>query len=209
MRSKISIVIALICIILLIVAAVHGIRIGNFKICSISQLIEKNNQLEENITKVTNLTTMEFPDNISKLEDSFKLYMLEKQTYKELTGATSEIDEEIFETKQYDIVYLWKILGDYAKEEKFSGDPGLEISLDVKKTNVGNNTYDFNFIVSGTYTRISQFLVDIENDSELNFRIYNFKMTGRQANGPNGAESFMNYATFTVRNVSINPATIK
>ena len=196
MRNKISIIIALISIILLIVASVYGIKISKFKILSISQLEEKNNQLEETIKKVTDITTTKYPDNIAKLEESFQFYTIEKQKYKELIGATSEIDEKIYETKQYDIGYLWKRLGAYVTEEKFPGDPGLTISLDVKKNNFGNNTYDFNFAVRGTYTRISQFIVDIENDSELNFRIYNFKMVSGQA-------------TFTVKNVSVDPTTIK
>ena len=67
--------------------------------------------------------------------------------------------------------------------------------MDVKKsTSVKETLYDLNFSVSGGYANISQFISDIENNSDLNFRIYNFKMNG------NGEEVLAN---FTIKNVNI------
>ena len=53
--------------------------------------------------------------------------------------------------------------------------------------------------VSGEYVNIIQFITDIENDSDLYFRIYNFKMTG----------STTVTATFTVKNINIDVSTIR
>ena len=95
----------------------------------------------------------------------------------------------IYETKQYDIGYLWRIFGKYATTRN------LKIGMDVQKNSSAKETlYDLNFSVSGGYVNISQFISDIENNSELNFRIYNFKMNG------SGEEVS---ASFTIKNVNI------
>ena len=72
--------------------------------------------------------------------------------------------------------------------------------MDVQKNNSGReNYYDLNFNVSGQYVNISQFITDIENNSDLYFRIYNFKMSG---------SGEVVSSTFTVKNVNIDPSTI-
>lgn len=69
--------------------------------------------------------------------------------------------------------------------------------MDVKKST--GNLYDLNFAITGTYANICQFILDLENNSDLYFRIYNFKMTGN---------SEIVSASFTVKDVNIDPSTI-
>ena len=104
-----------------------------------------------------------------------------------------EDKEEIYETKQYDIGYLWKIFGKYATSRN------LRITMDVQKKSNKESLYDLNFNVSGEYVNISQFITDIENNSDLGFRIYDFKMSG---------SGDIISSTFTVRNVNIDPSTL-
>ena len=99
-----------------------------------------------------------------------------------------------YETKQYDISYLWKVLGNYAKSRN------LTLGMDVKISDSKNNLYNLNFSVSGRYIDIIQFIKDIENDSDLYFRIYNFRMSG---------SSTIVSSSFAVQNVNIDPSTIK
>lgn len=189
--KKVTLIITLVSILLLIFIAVYGIGIGSFQILSISQIIEKNNLLNSKISEASILTSDTYPQSIQKLEESFDNYSIQKQKYTELVGFVDDENNELYETKQYDIVYIWKIFGNYAATRN------LTINMDVKKST--GNLYDLNFAVSGTYVNISEFIADLENNSDLYFRIYNFKMTG-------SSETVS--AVFTVKDVNIDPTTI-
>lgn len=193
MRSNITLLIILVSIILLAYVGIEGIKIGNFQVLSISQLIEKNNELDSKITEASILTTTNYPDNVETLEETYARYEIQKQKYEELAGVTNETNEEIYETKQYDIGYLWRVLGNYATKRN------VNLGIQVQKNNNGNSSYNINFAVNGKYVNISQFITDIENDSDLYFRIYNFKISG---------SGEVITATFTVRNVNLDASTI-
>lgn len=193
MKNKIISIICLLLIILLVIIAVFkGIKIGNFQILSISELKLKNNKLNETITSASELTSVEYPKAITTLEETYDKYNMQKQKYEEISGFTEYDEKQIYETKQYDIGYLWKIIGKYAKSHN------ITIGMDVKKTS-GSNLYDLYFNVSGQYVNISEFIKNVENNSELYFRIYNFKMSG---------SSEIVSASFVVKDVKIDPSTI-
>lgn len=194
MRNRITSIIILVSIILLAVAMFRGIKVGNLEILSIEQIKGKNNDLHAKIDEATELTSVSYPNNIQTLEKSFSEYTIEKEKYQELTGVSDKVIEETYETKQYDISYLWRVLGKYAKKRN------LTLGIDVQKSNKGNNAYNFNFTISGGYTNTIQFISDIENDSDLYFRIYNFKMSG---------SGDILTSSFSVRNINIDPSTIK
>lgn len=193
MRNRITPIIILLTLAILIYTAFHGIEIGNFQVLSIAQLVEKNDALNAKIEEASILTTRNYSDNIKTLEETFEEYKIQKQKYEELAGVTDGITDEIYETKQYDIGYLWRVLGKYAEKRSVS------LGIDVQKNTSASSSYNISFAVSGKYVNISQFITDIENDSDLYFRIYNFNMTG---------SSEVVNATFTVRNVNIDPSTI-
>lgn len=192
MRNKVTTLIILVSIALLLIATLRGIE--KLQILSIAQLQEKNSELNDKINDASTLTSIDYPDNIETLEETYDKYEIQKQKYEELAGFTGEDGENVYESKQYDIGYLWRVFGKYATSRN------LNIGMDVQKNSSGNdNYYDLNFTVSGQYVNISQFITDIENNSDLYFRIYNFKMTG-------SGETVT--ATFTVRDVNIDPSTI-
>lgn len=192
MRNKVTTLIILVSIALLLIATLRGIE--KLQILSIAQLQEKNNELNDKINDASTLTSIDYPDNIETLEETYDKYEIQKQKYEELAGFTGEDGENVYESKQYDIGYLWRVFGKYATSRN------LNIGMDVQKNSSGNdNYYDLNFTVSGQYVNISQFITDIENNSDLYFRIYNFKMTG-------SGETVT--ATFTVKDVNIDPSTI-
>lgn len=193
MRNKVILIIILVAIIILLYSTLHGINIGNISVPSISQIREKNNNLEEKITEASNLSTISYPNKIDELEDTFEKYLIQKQKYEELSGLASNKKSDTYETKQYDISYLWRVLGKYATSRN------LTLNIDVEKASKTESLYNFNFTVSGEYVNISQFITDLENDSELYFRIYNFSMTG------SGTKIT---SSFTVKNVAIDSATI-
>ena len=193
MRNRASAIIILVCVVLLVLLAFRGLAIGKIEILSIAGLNEKNQILEEKIEEASELTSKKYPQNIDALDETYDEYMIKKQKYNDLIGVAGKVDKEIYETKQYDIGYLWRVLGKYATNRS------LALGIDVQKNTIGNSSYNFNFTVSGRYVNISQFITDLENDSDLYFRIYNFKMSG---------SGEMITSTFTVRNVNIDPSTI-
>lgn len=193
MKSKVSMFLILIFIILLFVLGFYGFKIGNFKISSISQIIEKNDNLNEKVYEINTLTAQTYPENIDKLKDTFDRYEVQKKKYEELSLFT---DEDAFETKQYDISYLWRVIGKHATNR------GLKLGINVNKSIMGNNAYDFSFEFSGEYTEISQFIVDIENDSDLYFRIYDFKLESH----PEKEDILI--CSLTVRNINLDPSTV-
>lgn len=197
MKNKIIFMILIIFVLVLAFSMIKGIKIGNFQILSISQIKEKNDQVNEKLEETNKLVSEEYPDNISTLEETYNEYTIQKQKYIEVAGFTKEEKAQVYETKQYDISYLWKTLGKYATSRN------LAIGITVqKKQNSELNLYDLKFNLSGRYVDISQFISDIENDSELYFRIYNFKMVKNEKNNN------LVTASFTVLNVNIDPSTI-
>jgi len=193
MRGNITLLITLISIILLSYVAIEGVKIGDFQILSVSQLIERNEELEEKIDEASMLTTTNYTDNVKTLEETYERYKIQKQKYEELAGVTDENNDEIYETKQYDIGYLWRVLGNYATKRN------VNLGIQVQKNSTGRSTYNINFTINGKYVNISRFITDIENDSDLYFRIYNFNLSG---------SGELITATFTVRNVNLDASTI-
>lgn len=192
MKNKVLTIIFLLLIILLIITIFNGFKIGNFQILSISELKLKNEELNETIEKASELTSVEYPKTITTLEQTYEMYNIQKQKYEEIAGFTEGNEKQIYETKQYDIAYLWRLVGKYATSYN------IAIGMDVKKAS-GQNLYDLYFNVSGQYVNISEFIKNIENNSDLYFRIYNFKMSG-------SSETVS--ASFVVKDVNIDPSTI-
>lgn len=205
MRSRVSTIIMLISIVLLTLAMVKGIEIGNFKIMSISQLKEKNNTLTKKIEEASVITSKNYLENEENLNKTFSKYTTQKNKYEKLVGTSKEESEQKYETKQYDISYLWRILGKYAANRN------LYLGIDVTKNeSAKNNTYNFKCTLEGDisqYGNISQFITDIENDSDLYFRIYNFKMTSFKH--PKEENKWCMRATFEIKNINIDSSTIK
>lgn len=193
MRKNITLLMILISIILIIYIGTHGVKIGNFEILSIQKLIEKNDELDGKITEATDLATITYQENIQNLEETYEKYKTKKQKYEELAGTINNKGNKIYETKQYDIGYLWRILGNYARKRN------VNLGIQVQKNNNGNSSYNINFTVKGKYVNISQFITDIENNSDLYFRIYNFQISG---------SGEIITSTFTVRNISLDASTI-
>lgn len=192
MKNKVMLIIFLLSLILLVLGIFVGIKIGSFQILSVSELKEKSQSLDNKLEKVSELTSIEYPKTIDTLEETYEKYNIQKQKYEELSGFTEDNKDEIYETKQYDIGYLWKIIGKYATSYN------IQIGMDVKSENV-SNLYNLQFNISGQYVNISEFIKELENNSDLSFRIYNFKMSGN---------SETVNASFLIKNVSIDPSTI-
>ena len=193
MKNRIITIIILISITVLSISMFHGINIGKLKIPSIAQINEENNKLHEKIEEASQLAIKDYNDNVETLTNSFNDYITVKEKYEQLVGFEDDKSFNKYESKKYDISYLWRVLGNYAEKRN------LTLGIDVQNSDKVNSLYSFNFTVSGEYVKIIEFITDLENDSDLYFRIYDFKISGSGTNLT---------ATFKVENITIDSSTI-
>lgn len=194
MRNTIVSILIVIFIGLLCYSIFHGIDKGPVKILSFEQLKDKNKKTIEKLEEAEKLTNTDYPESIVKLDKAFSEYKLKKENYEQLSGFSEKEKIKKYETKQYDISYLWRILGNYAEKRN------LKLGMDVKSSSKVNSLYSYNFTVEGEYADIMRFISELENDSDLYFRIYNFKMTGQDTRVT---------ASFKVENINIDASTIQ
>lgn len=187
----------LIIIVIILVAAfgyaslVKGVQIGGMHISSIMQIDEGSKELEAKIQELNSLIDVEYPKKVKELEDASKQMQVAEDKYLNETNLSS--DEELqsaLQIENYDIERLWAKVGIHANNE------GVNLKLVLNASASGSNeTKDLAFTVDGTYIGITNFIYDIEDDEELNFRIYNFKMLPYQ--------NEILRATFTVKDIRI------
>lgn len=114
-----------------------------------------------------------------------------KQKYLEVASLST--DEQIKAANQepvYSMEFLWDKVGSYATRE------GLKLKWVVTPTGTTNKS-TLSFTLTGAYISIINYVYAIENDSELAFRIENFKIV------PAGGEGEFLTATFTVSNIGV------
>lgn len=193
MKNKVIFIVLLISFVLAICLAVFGFKVGNFEIPSISKMIAKNENINKNIEIVTKLTSSDYPNVVTKLETTIDNLKIQKEKYEQIAGFETD-DRQVLETEKYDIDYLWTIVGGYATKNN------VNLAIEVKKS-TGTDLYDLYFTVQGEYVEISDFITKIENDSDLAFRIYNFKLVP-------GSNNIKLKGTFTVKDVNIDGSSL-
>lgn len=189
-----KILIILIIILLLAVGYVtvaNGIEIGDFRISSVKQIEDKSQILKTKIEDVNSLIDVEYPKKLSELKEANSNMKESESEYYEYTNLSS--DEDILEAmqkKNYTIEFLWATIGTHARNE------GINLKFEIVSSSVGaNNANDIKFTAEGYYTAITNFVYELENDANLNFRIDNFKLLPYQ--------NEILQATFTVKNITI------
>ena len=170
-----------------------GLTFGNFHILSIADINDGSAELDSEIEDLNTLKNVTYKKKVDDLQTATKYLTTAKQKYLDLASVSS--DEEIQEAnleQTYAMEFLWNKVGSYATKE------GVTLKWDVSSTGV-NNKYTLNFTTTGSYVGVISYIYALEKDSDLAFRIENFKMT---ASGENVT------ATFTVNNVAIKAETI-
>ena len=193
MKDILITVISILLTVVIIICMVKGLTVGSFRILSISNIKQESLNLDNEVDELNNLKNVTYKKKIDDLQTATKSLTTAKQKYLDLASVSS--DEEIQEAnleQTYAMEFLWNKVGSYATKE------GVTLKWDVSSTGV-NNKYTLNFTTTGSYVGVISYIYALENDSELAFRIENFKMT---ASGENVT------ATFTVNNVAIKAETI-
>lgn len=192
MRKILIGIIVLLLIVLGVMAVTKGIDIGSIEVASISQLSEKNDSIDSKIEEINTLIDTEYPKKLTELNTASKKMQDSKEEY--LKYSTISTNDEIIKAMQgkvYKIEFLWTKLGQHVRNE------GVVLDFKIVESSIGESkASDLEFTVTGTYSRITNFVYAIENDDDLDFRIDNFKLI------PSNSDVMLT-ATFTVRNVVI------
>ena len=172
---------------------VNGISKVNIK--GIKGLSEKNEQIEQKISDLSNVISVTYANTESNLKRTANTLQDSKTEYENQAAlSNSQSPSYVSQLETYDIDYLWTRLGNYARDEK------VVIKIDLVSSGTSTNLYNLNFTTTGAYVDITNFIYDIENDSKLGFKIDEFKMGG---SGDNTLT-----ATFSCKEVPIKVGSI-
>ncbi len=188
-KLLISIVIVLLCILAYFIIF-RGVSIGSFKILSVEQIGDANDNLSSEIAETELLMHSTYKSKAAELEDSITDLLEEKKAYLDLAQVSTvgEI-KGASQIKEYTTEFLMVKLGNYRATY------GVDLKYTAQTiTGDAPNLKNLSFEVTGNYIPIKDFIEALEADSELGFRIYNFKMV------PSGE---LLQATFTVPNIRI------
>lgn len=191
--KKILIILLIILLVTLSYFAIfRGISLGNFEILSVEKIQEENDKLTQEIEATERLMHSDYVQKTDELESSVDSLMSAKNEYLDLAHVSSNKDLVDASKKEiYKIEYIWTRIGSHATSE------GVELKLDITAGETGEEeSKNLLFTVTGNYIAVINFVLSIEDDSQLGFRIENFKIL--PGSGENGRQ-----ATFTVRNVRI------
>lgn len=197
MKKLLISIMIILCCILTLITGLKGIHLGNINILGIQEIKKENANLETKLNQATSLAGTDYPNKISTINADVKAMKSEKQRYEDMVAVSS--DSEIsasLQKQKYTVDKLWAKIGTLATDEGLNAIFELKNGSLTPASTESFKYYDINFTVQGSYAGVSLYISDLEDDSELNFKIENFSMEPVE----NG-----NYvkATFTTKDIAI------
>ena len=176
MRKILLIIANILLFVALVLVMLKGFSIGSLQVLGFSKLQEQSASLDDKIKEV-NQEVGNYKSSLNTLQSDTKELTSAKKNYLDLVSVSSASEiQEALQTKTYTIEYLWSKVGNYATKE------GVTVTMSVGASTLGADNYkNLNFTVTGQYLAISQFIRDLENDSNLDFTIDSFSMTASNA----------------------------
>lgn len=191
MKKLLILILIALVLTLTIFTLINGLSIGSFKIWGIKQIQSENAELEETVTEATKLASSTFPSKVSELNISMQKLEQEKTSYNDMVAVSDTGDvQTASQLSNYTLDFLWTTIGTHATSE------GVNIDISITSGTGGKNVYNLNFTAVGSYVGISEFIRDIEDDSDLAFKIENFSMKA-------GSSTSHLQATFVCKNIPI------
>lgn len=194
MKKLIISILVILLIILTGMTVVKGLKIGNINILGISELKKENDELDTKVKEATKLASTDYQKKIDELNKQLKELQSKKEEYLDLENVSSEqqINGANSLNQPYKMEYLYTTFGKHAKNN------GIKIDMAFTRSSSGDDKYyNINFTATGSYIRIAEFIMNIEDDSSLGFKVEEFKMTP-SAEGENTLQ-----ATFVCKNIKI------
>ena len=194
MKKILIIILITLLVVLTYLVLFQGMTLGKLNILSVQQIADANVGLSEKIEDANRSITTDYPKAISELNQNTKKLSDSKYEYLDMTSVSSE--EEIQQANQelyYSMEFLWDKIGSRATKE------GVNVKLELVSGDTSTTT-NLKFTITGSYIGITNYISALENDSELGFKIENFKLA------PGGSNL---QATFMVRNVYIKAENVQ
>ena len=191
MKKLLILILIALVLALTIFTIINGLEIGGFSIWGIKTIQDENAKLDETVTEATRLASSTFPGKVSEVNASMKELEEQKTAYQDMAAVSSTGDvQTASQLSNYTLDFLWTEIGTHATSE------GVSIDISLTSGTGGQNVYDLNFTVVGSYVGICEFIRDIEDDSDLAFKIEQFSMTA-------GESTSSLKATFVCKNIPI------
>jgi hypothetical protein len=132
-----------------------------YELPSYAQIQDDKSELDSKIKELKTLNASGIPNASGEVDTELKNYAQKKLIYEDLKATASR--EEIAEANKiriYLLDYLWIKVGNYANDNavKFKMTPNTEEST-------------LSFDITGSYISVINFIYDIQNDEELNFKL--------------------------------------
>lgn len=164
----------------------NGLNIVGVQVLSVFEIKDKSDALDEDLQKISTLTSVDRPNAMVGLNDSAKQLVIAKEEYNDKILYSTEAEiEQATQGIQYEMEYLWTKIGNHATKN------GIVLKMEVKQGSSGvQNQYDLHFSATGSYVSISEFIAALENDSSLNFKIENTKVQPFEGNTQNLQSEF-------------------
>ena len=204
MKKILISIIGVIILILICVATFKGISIGKVAIYSVKQIKADSEKLDATIAEANTEINQNYAKSLADIDTAINNLKTAKEEYETKVSALTQNPEiGITQIQKYKSEYLWVIIGRYATNEN------LRIDLEIQETSI-QDTYNIKFTLQGSYVGITNFLYNIENDDELNYKVKDFKIeptttttesTSGNAITTSNTEKLI--ATFVVENVII------
>lgn len=199
-KLLLSIVIILV-LALTIVTVIQGLHIGGINILGVKEIQEEDQTLEKKLTEATQLVSTEYPNKLSELDTDISKMKEYKQKYEDMVAVST--DSEVaasLQTQKYTVDKLWSRLGTLATDEGLTAVFKLTNGTLTSTEPSNYKYYNINFTVRGSYVGISLYISDLEDNSDLGFKIEDFKMTPIN----NGSQV---EATFVTKDIAISGIT--
>ena len=199
-KLLLSIVIILV-LALTIVTIIQGLHIGGINILGVKEIQAEDKELEKKLTEATQLVSTEYPNKLSELETDISKMKEQKQKYEDMVAVST--DSEVaasLQTQKYTVDKLWSRLGTLTTEEGLTAVFKLTNGTLTSTEPSNYKYYNINFTVRGSYVGISLYISDLEDNSDLGFKIEDFKMTPID----NGSQV---EATFVTKDIAISGIT--
>lgn len=175
-------------------------------VASVSQLEMASRKLDTQLAQLEKSSDSDYAQKKKELTQIIENYRTTKQEYEQVVSELSDQTADALIKMQendlkdiYDVDFLWTIIGNYATEEginlKFDVNRNVSSASSLNNTSTNYVICDLQFVITGKYINLADFIRDIEDDDRLNFEINDFDM---QKSGSDLQ------VTLTVREIKIN-----
>ena len=173
------------------ITVVKGFNIGNLSILGLQDIQKNNEDLDQKVKQATKLASTDYQFKLDSLNDEVKALESEKAKYEDMVNVSTEGEvQAASQIHDYKIDFLWIKIENHAKSE------GVVMKMELTRGASGaQDVYNLNFTATGSYIGIADFISAIEDDSELGFKIEEFKMTAQSTESTSQSGSDKNNNT--------------